>query len=77
MLFIIAVILTIVFVTKNMGGFKMASERSATIPSMQKIQKNKDCEKGATIPEMQPVKPNESSTTSEIKPVKPTESSKE
>jgi hypothetical protein len=84
LLFITAVILTVKFVTINMGGFNMADkdntkifklEEGATVPTMQKIIKDNYSKKGATIPGMPPIKPASTTIITDTQPIKPTSSS--
>jgi hypothetical protein len=61
LIFIIAILLTVLFVSLNLGGGeKMSGKKTivtggATIPSMQKIVTSGPAKKGATIPGMQPI----------------------
>jgi uncharacterized membrane protein YgcG len=67
LLFVAAIVFTVIFVSSNIGGQDMTETKNirvtggATIPSMQQVQNGKTVERGATIPSMQPVTQNQQS----------------
>jgi uncharacterized membrane protein YgcG len=69
-LVVAGIIISIIFVSSNVGGKDMSEEKSvratggAVIPSMQKVQSDGIIERGASIPSMQPVPQSQGSSGS-------------